>query len=161
MNWNLRVSWMFMVINGLMAMGAGAAEEPPRAPAPPRMFLETSIASTPVTGETLKVGPEGDFQAALNRAKPGDEIVLQAGATYTGNFILPVKEESGKWITVRSSNMAGLPKEGTRVSSQDAAAMPKIVAPNANPAVSTALRAGYYRLVGLEITVDPTVKKGR
>ena len=36
--------------------------------------------------------------------------------------------------------------------------MPKIVAPNANPAISTALRAGYYRLIGLEITVAPTVK---
>jgi len=36
--------------------------------------------------------------------------------------------------------------------------MPKIVSANANPAISTALRAGYYRLIGLEIAVPPSVK---
>lgn len=158
MNWHLRAFWGFLVVNGLMAMVAWAGGEPPGAPALPEVFLKTTIASTPVTGQTIEVGLGGDFQAALNRAKPGDEIVLQAGAAYTGNFILPAKESSGKWITVRASNMAGLPAEGTRVSPKDAAAMAKIVAPNANPAVSTELRAGYYRLVGLEITVEPTVK---
>ena len=61
-------------------------------------------------------GAGDDLQAALNKAQPGDEIVLQAGSTYTGNFILPVREGSGKWITIRTSNMAGLPKEGMRVS---------------------------------------------
>jgi hypothetical protein len=35
-----------MAINGLMALAGRAAEEPPRAPAPPAVFLETSIAST-------------------------------------------------------------------------------------------------------------------
>ena len=47
---------------------------------------------------------------------------------------------AGKWITIRTSNMAGLPKEGTRVGPNDAAAMPKIVDPNGNGAISTALQ---------------------
>ena len=161
LNWKHCAASILMTANGFMAMASRAAEQPPRAPAPPKVFLETSLASTPVTGQTIEVGPGGDLQAALNKAQPGDEIALQAGSTYTGNFILPVKEggeDRGKWITIRSSNMAGLPKEGVRVSPKDAAAMPKIVAPNANPAISTALRAGYYRLIGLEITVAPTVK---
>ena len=61
----------------------------PTPPAPPAVFLQTSLSSTPVTGKTIRVAAGGDFQAALNSANPGDEIVLQAGATYTGNFVLP------------------------------------------------------------------------
>ena len=33
----------------------------------------------------------GDFQAALDRAKSGDTIQLQAGATFKGAFKLPKK----------------------------------------------------------------------
>jgi hypothetical protein len=130
----------------------------PRPPAPPRVFLETSLASTPVTGKTIQVGADGDFQAALDNAQPGDEIVLQAGATYTGNFILPAKNGSGKWITIRTSNLAGLPPEGVRVSPQQATAMPKLVDPNGTGAISTALQASHYRLIGLEITASPKVE---
>ena len=158
MSWNLRASLGPGGNQRVDGDGSPGGRGTASGPGPPKVFLETGIASTPVTGQTIEVGTGGDLQAALNKAQPGDEIVLQAGSTYTGNFILPVKEGSGKWITIRTSNMAGLPKEGLRVSPQDAAAMPKIVAPNANPAISTALRAGYYRLVGLEITVAPTVK---
>ncbi len=40
--WNFSAVWVLMAINGLMAIRA--AEN--RSPAPPRVFLETSIAST-------------------------------------------------------------------------------------------------------------------
>ena len=84
--------------------------------------------------------------------------MLQAGTAYTGNFILPAKQGSGKWITIRTSNMAGLPQEGTRVGPRHAAAMPKIVDPNGSGAINTALRAGYYRLIGLDVTLSPKAK---
>ena len=140
----------------LVTMACGAAGSAPAAPA--RVLLDTRLASTPVTGKTIRVAAGGDFQAALDSARPGDEIVLQAGATYTGNFVLPAKDGSGKWITVRSSNMAGLPKEGVRVSPSHAVAMPKIVDPKGTGAISTSLRAGYYRLIGLEVTALASVK---
>ena len=135
-----------------------AAEDAPTPPARPQVFLETSLASTPVTGRTIRVAAGGDFQAALRSADPGDEIVLQAGAAYTGNFLLPPKSGNGKWITIRTSDVAGLPKEAVRVSPQHAKAMPKIVDPSGNGAIATALHAGYYRLIGLEVTVSPGVK---
>jgi hypothetical protein len=135
-----------------------AAAAAPRPPARPQVFLETTLASTPVTGKTIRVAAGGDFQAALNGANPGDEIVLAAGATYTGNFVLPNKGASGKWITIRTPDVAHLPKEGLRVRPEHARAMPKIVDPNGNGAISTALGAGYYRLIGLEVTVSPSVK---
>ena len=157
MNWKTGTSGVFATMYFLMAIDCLAADDGPRPPALPRVFLETSVASTPVTGRTIQVEAGGDFQAALEKAQPGDEIVLPAGATYTGNFVLPAKS-ADKWITIRTSNMKDLPQEGTRVSPKDAAAMPKMVDPSGKGALSTALRAGYYRLIGLEITVGPTVE---
>ncbi|MBC8869812.1 MAG: right-handed parallel beta-helix repeat-containing protein [Planctomycetes bacterium] len=158
MSWKTLASWVLVAMNWLTVIVDPAAAEATRPPALPKVLLETSVAATPVTGRTIEVGPGGDLQAALNTAQPGDEIVLRAGATYTGNFVLSAKGGSGKWITVRTSNMNGLPKEGVRVGPRHAAAMPKIVDPNGNGAISTALNAGYYRLIGLEVTVSPSVE---
>src|SRR5947208_1882686 len=55
----------------------------------PRVYLNTTYALP--TGPTITVPAGGDFQAALNSAQPGSVIVLQAGATYAGNFSLPNK----------------------------------------------------------------------
>src|SRR5262245_51849747 len=54
-------------------------------------------------GATITVRRDGDLQAALDQARPGDVIVLEAGATYTGNFVLPAKDGSSTQpITIRS-----------------------------------------------------------
>ena len=45
----------------------------------PRTYLSTGMPV--VTGHTINVAPNGDLQAALNAAQPGDEVVLPAGAT--------------------------------------------------------------------------------
>lgn len=50
-----------------------------------------SQASITVVGKQIIVNEGGDFQAALDRAKPGDTIILQAGAKFVGAFILPDK----------------------------------------------------------------------
>jgi hypothetical protein len=105
-----------------------------------------------VTGQSIRVNAGGDLQAALNSAQPGDEIVVQAGATFTGPFTLPVKSGSG-WITVRSSGT--LPAAGTRVKPSDAAQMPKLVSQYPmEPVIQTAAGAHHYRLVGLELTAN-------
>lgn len=158
-----RLAELAALIDGKFGREHPAAKRPrleaaPKPPARPQVFLDTRVASTPVTGKTIQVPAGGNFQAAIQNATPGDEIVLQAGATYTGNFLLPAKGASGKWITIRTSNLAGLPKEGERAGPQHAKAMPKIVDPNGSGAISTALNAGYYRLIGLEVTVVPSVK---
>jgi hypothetical protein len=142
----------------LSTMVCGTGKGAPAPPARPRVLLPSEVASTPVTGTTIRVAAGGDFQAALNSAEPGDEIVLEAGATYTGNFVLPAKGGSGKWITIRTSDMDSLPKEGGRVAPRHAVTMPKIVDPNGNGAISTALDASHYRLIGLEVTVSPDVE---
>ena len=51
---------------------------------------------------TISVGAGGDLQGAINAARPGDTIVIAAGATFTGNYTLPAKG-GGSFITIRSS----------------------------------------------------------
>jgi hypothetical protein len=118
------------------------------------VFLNTDY--VPATGATITVPAGGDFRAALSQAQPGDEIVLQAGATYTGNFVLPEKQGAG-WIIVRSSDLSQLPAAGQRVTPTDAARMPKLVTPNSAPALKAPERVQHYRFVGIEITSAPSV----
>ena len=104
----------------------------------------------PPTGRTIVVPAGGDLQGALNAAARGDVVELAAGATFSGNFVLPQKSGTG-WITIRTAT--SLPAEGTRITPQAAASFAKIVTPNSMPAIRTAAGGGasYYRLMGLDI----------
>src|ERR1051326_8907818 len=75
-------------------------------------------------GAIIQLDKSGDLQAAINRARPGDTIILQAGAIYTGPFTLPVKNGS-EYITIQSSRASELP-EGVRVSPSQAALFAKL-----------------------------------
>src|SRR6266511_2495055 len=121
-------------------------------PEPPRVYLDTTY--TAPKGRSIEVKAGGDFQAALNQAKPGDAITLEAGATFTGNFTLPNKSGSGQseWIVVRSSAAdSNLPPPGTRITPSYSNVLPKIFIPNSDPAIKTSSGAHHYRFIGLEI----------
>src|SRR5688572_29644891 len=66
----------------------------------PRVFLDTTY-SPPTRGKLIAVNAGGDLQGALNASQPGDVIEIQAGATFTGNFVLP-KKPGTDWIHIRS-----------------------------------------------------------
>jgi hypothetical protein len=107
---------------------------------------------------TVKAG--GNLQAAIDRAKFGQSIILEAGATFVGPITLPYKgpgtNTDADYITIRSSNMAGLPREGVRVKpAEHAAAMPKIVAPRYSSSIATAPQAHHYKFIGIEFTLAP------
>lgn len=101
---------------------------------------------------TVKAG--GNLQTAINNARYGDTIVLEAGATFAGPLILPDKSREPnpeKYITIRTSDLAGIPPDGERIRpEQHARSMPKIVAPNSGVAVATAQRAHHYKFIGIE-----------
>jgi Right handed beta helix region len=105
-------------------------------------------------GRTIRVAARGDFQKALNDAAPGDTIVLEAGATYVGPFILPKKrgsETDAAWITIQTSALDRLPGEGQRVTPAHQALLPKLVAPGqATKSLQTDPGAHHYRLIGIE-----------
>jgi Right handed beta helix region/PEP-CTERM motif len=109
------------------------------------------------TGKTISVAAGQDLQAALNSAQPGDVVSIASGATFTGNFVLPKKDGAGV-ITVRTSTPdANLPAPGTRVTPAQADLMPKLISPNSAPTLSAAAGAQGYRLIGLDVSVAPSV----
>lgn len=105
--------------------------------------------ATPVQAATINVNAGGNLQAAINSAQPGDVIVLAAGASFTGPFVLPNKN-SNRYITIQSSALGSLPGPGHRISPSNAANMPKILAPNGDNALRTAASASYYQFIGIE-----------
>ena len=106
-------------------------------------------------GRIIPVKAGADLQAALNSARPNDTLVLDAGASWVGNFVLPPRADPG-WITIRGSAESGLPPAGQRVTPANAAAMPKIITPNATQAISASDGTQGWRFVGIEIGVVPS-----
>ena len=139
--------WAALAVASITPVAALAAA----LPAPPQTFDSSYVAPT---GAKLNVAAGGNLQAALNNAKPGETIVLQAGASFRGPFTLPKTVGSG-WIYVVSSHLANLPPPGTRVSPANAAYMPKILAPNGLSALKTVANSHHFRFVGIEFAPAP------
>jgi len=99
-----------------------------------------------------------NFQSALNSCALGDDIVLTAGATYAGNFILPDKGAGTSYITIHTAGEVGLPAavattaKGDPISSAYSAYMPILRSDTSYPAIEGAANSHHYNLVGLIIT---------
>ena len=116
--------------------------------------------STPQrNGSVLRLDRNGDLQSTIDQAQPGDTIVLEAGAVYTGPITLPVKSGSD-FITIQSSRVSDLP-EGVLVSPSSQAAFFARVqsSTNGEPIVKTKPGAHHYKFVGIEFsTTDEKVR---
>lgn len=104
--------------------------------------------------DTITVPAGGDLQAAINVAKFGDTIVLQAGSVYETpaefvSYTLPNKTGQGV-ITIVSS--IAPPPDGTRVTLADRAKMPKLVVKRGSSFFEALHGARGYRLSGLWVT---------
>jgi len=130
---------------------SGSAE-----PELPRMLIDTRYTRAG-SGSARRVRKGDDLQAAIDAAKPGDELLLEPGVTFVGNFVLPEKKGSS-WIVIRSAAAdSALPPEGTRITPAYASVLAKLVSPNGVPALRTALGAHHYRIVAIEATTSPAV----
>ena len=125
-------------------------------PAAPTLL---NFAYPKVTGKTWSVRAGDNLQNIINSAQRGDEIVIQAGATFSGNFTLPVKTgtSANGWILIRSDMAGSLPPQGTRVTAAQASLMPKLVSPNTGPALATTPSTNGWWISGIEFTVAPAV----
>jgi hypothetical protein len=101
------------------------------------------------TGTTIRVNAGDDLQAAIDRAQPGDTVALARGATFVGNFVLPVKA-ANEYITVRTEGDDGFPPEGSRIMPADAGSLAKLRSPNTSAVLRTAAGAHHWRLQLLE-----------
>ena len=115
-------------------------------------------AALEVSGNTIFVKENGDFQAALNRAKPGDTILLQAGATFKGAFNLPVKS-GNEFITITTSAEKNtLPPANMRLDPvKYAVVLPKLESNiKGKPVILAANGAHHFRFIGIEFA--PTIE---
>jgi hypothetical protein len=96
-----------------------------------------------------------ELQQAIDRARPGDTILLTPGLVYSGNFVLPATNGAG-FITIRTTETAGQPAAGSRVRPSHSPVLARLQSPNRQPAIRTAPGAQRWRLQLLEFgsTID-------
>jgi len=116
-----------------------------------------SLKFTTHAATVINLSAGGDLQAAINAAQPGDTIVVQAGAAYTVNLVLPAKFGTS-YITIQSSRASELP-DGARVGPSQSPMLARIQSGTAaEPVIKTAAGASYYKFVGVEIrTADASI----
>ncbi len=139
----MRLSILFLILPVL-------ALSQPNPAAPPAIYIDTTY-QVP-SGATVLLGCGSDLQAAITAASPGDELVLQYGCSWVGNYTLPSKTCS-PMVTIRTSALSSFP-EGTRVTPAQVGLMASIISPSVNPAIKADPGACGYQLVGLEVTVQ-------
>jgi hypothetical protein len=102
-------------------------------------------------GPVVKLAPGGDLQRAIDRARPGDTIILEAGQVYKGPITLPVKS-GNEFITIQSSRLDELP-EDVRVSPAQANLLAKLQSEEKSaPVVKTQPGAHHYKFIGIEFS---------
>ena len=138
----------------------------------PIATVASTMADTPAPGSIITVNAGDDAQAALNTARCGDTVELQAGASFVGPFSIPAKHcDINHWIIVRTSAQdSALPAEGQRATPCYAGVAslvgrPQYVCANPQNVMTQVLMqsngdgpflfakgANYYRFIGLEVT---------
>jgi hypothetical protein len=139
----------------------------------PRKYMKTSLADTPALGRRVQVKEGQSLQEAIDHAKCGDTLELQAGATFRGVFRFPKKAcDDAHWIIVRTSapddalpsenilltpcyaGVASLPGRPDFHCSATRNVLAKVELDRKNEAGPVLFEDGanHYRFIGLEIT---------
>ncbi|MGE3404199.1 MAG: right-handed parallel beta-helix repeat-containing protein [Vicinamibacterales bacterium] len=102
----------------------------------------------------IRVADGGDLQAALNRANPGDTILLAPGAVYRGTFVLPARRDAGDaFITIRTDG-PGLPGPGERTGPAFAGRLAVIRGDGVATALRTAPGTHHWRIENVEFAAN-------
>ena len=113
------------------------------------LLITLSLCASSVQAQT-RVAAGANLQAALDAALPGDTLELDAGATFTGDYTLPVKNGTAP-ITVRTRGLT-LP---TGVIDQSAN-LATLRTPNSTPALRTVARTAHWRFDGIRFAAGAT-----
>jgi hypothetical protein len=135
---------------GVSELPPPEADDRPPGSAPELPGLSVDLPTDRATSSAHVLGTNRDFQNALDAAKPGEVITLKAGATFTGPFTLPKKDDNG-WITIRTSTGDGVfPPPGTRVTPSNAPLMP-IIESGSGPAITAGDGVHHFRFIGIHV----------
>jgi hypothetical protein len=152
----------------MITIEGSAIGTPPAAPALPTASVNLTMPTQGTANcpsltsgsDCVRQVPAGNatsLQSALNAAKCGDTIVLQAGSTYSGNFTIPNIGSCSGWVIVESSEASSLPS-GTRVSPSLVSDMATLSG-TAHSSVLQFSSPGIhnFRFIGLEISCAASV----
>lgn len=114
------------------------------------LLVAASVGIGDPVATPVMVPAGGNLQDALNRARAGGTVLLERGATYVGNFVLPVHDDGERAVTLRTAGDAGFPAEGGRIAPASAARLAKLRSPNHLPALATAPGARGWRITLVE-----------
>jgi hypothetical protein len=117
------------------------------------VLLLAVIFPSSLRAETRAVRRGESLQAALNAARPGDVVLLEAGAEFVGNFFLPLKSGDAP-IVVRSAVSHLLPVEGVRIQPSDAPLLARLRSPNTAAVLRTAAGTHHWELRYLEFAAN-------
>ena len=139
----------------------------------PRIWIHSALADTPAPGKKIPVHSADDLQEAIESAQCGDTLMLEAGATFHGQFRFPAKPcDDGHWIIVRTDAPDdALPPEGKELtpcyagvaslpgrpdfhctSTRNVLARLELAGKTAIGPLVFMSGANHYRFLGLEVT---------
>jgi len=118
-------------------------------------ILCAAVGQAPKASVTVRAG--GDLQRALNAAVPGDTILLEAGATFVGNFYLPRRAgNDSRPITLRTApvNGADVVPDGQRITPADSQNLAKLRSPDNMPALTAEPGARLWTVALVEFMAN-------
>src|SRR5262245_49338128 len=108
-----------------------------------------TIRYVPASGSPTANGSA--LTTAIGLATYGDEITLDAGGVYQGNWFLPDKGAGSLPIIIRPVDMSPFPA-GVRVTRSQIASFPRLETNNASPIFEVQPNAHHWTLEGLNLT---------
>lgn len=162
---------VFLQVAGKRGAGAGSVVTPQQeeeqttydfAAELPRATVDVAVfPSTPQQSWVCTTSQE--LTTALANCADGDEIVLQAGTTYTGSFKLrnrPETRPQTPWVVIRSSSLADMPRL-QRVMPSNATSMPKVVPNGTVGALECLDGAHHWWIAGIEVNSTGRTSHGQ
>jgi hypothetical protein len=136
----------------------------------PQACYYTPRSATPSpNGVKWTVSTATGLTSALAGAACGDIIQITAGSTISGNFTYGKTCSAQKYITIETSRLSSLPREGTRIKpcyagvssevgypsfncTSTTNVMAKLITPNNVSVLTLSPGASYLRIIGIEFT---------
>jgi hypothetical protein len=107
----------------------------------------TLVAASPP--RELRVAAGADLQSALDRAQPGDHVLLAAGARFTGSYLLRARAGENEYVTIRT-DAADLPGPGVRTGPRWSGRLAVLQSATSKPALRTENGAHHWRIENVE-----------
>lgn len=111
---------------------------------------KVAVPDLPPAARTIAVRRGDNLQAAIDGARGGDVIALEAGAEFEGPFRLPKRADTG-WVVIRPAlTEPDIPPPGRRLTADRVNRLPRLVSRSGSVIVA-APGAHHYRLIGLAL----------